>query len=86
MPSQMVTLLAQPLIIDGALGNSTSTLGVKSSQSQAGNDSTAKFTVTGTKAAVDLNGDGDTTDPGEGAELKRKLSGVSMLASYRKNF
>ena len=65
---------ATTLAIDGALGNSTSNLGGKVvTISSAGNDSTAKFTVTGTKANIDLNGDGDTTDPGEGAGAKREV-------------
>ena len=57
------------LTIDGTLNSSgTATLNGKVvTITSAGNDSTAKFTVTGTQDAIDLNGDGDTTDTGEAA-------------------
>ncbi|PQM55454.1 MAG: hypothetical protein CML39_08070, partial [Rhodobacteraceae bacterium] len=63
------------LTIDGALNSGgTATLNDKVvTITSAGNDSTAKFTVTGTKSAIDLNGDGDTTDAGEGAGAQTEI-------------
>ena len=54
--------------------------------SSAGNDSTAKFTVTGTKAAIDLGGDSDTTDAGEGAGAQTSYLGCQCFKAIGKNF